>query len=105
VIAHVVESVELSNEKGAKGQHQADLAIQMMREMTQKVAEISMMNIQIATSVEEQTAAANELNSYIHDIFESSKVLKEHSEQTSEATVRLSEVVKDINTSASAFAV
>lgn len=105
VIAHVVESVELSNEKGEKGQHQANHTIQMMREMTQKVAEISMMNIQIATSVEEQTAAANELNSYIHDIFESSKMLKEHSEQSSIATHRLSEVVNDINESASAFAV
>ncbi|MFC3150388.1 methyl-accepting chemotaxis protein [Litoribrevibacter euphylliae] len=105
VISSVVESVELSNEKGEKGQHQADHAIQMMREMTQKVAEISMMNIQIATSVEEQTAAANELNCYIHDIFESSKTLREHSEQSSVATQRLSEVVNDINQSASAFAV
>lgn len=105
VIADVVESVESSSEKGEQGQHQADHAIKMMREMTQKVAEISMMNIQIATSVEEQTAASNELNAYIHDIFESSKCLKEHSQQTSLATEKLSEVVKDINQSASAFAV
>ncbi|GAA3941025.1 methyl-accepting chemotaxis protein [Litoribacillus peritrichatus] len=105
VINHVVESVEASSSKGEQGQNQANHAIAMMREMTQKVAEISMMNIQIATSVEEQTAAANELNLYIHDIFESSKSVREHSRETSKATIRLGEVVENINQSASAFAI
>lgn len=105
VIATVVEAVKSSNSKGASGQSHANTAIEMMRDMTQKVAEISMMNLQIATSVEEQSTAAESLNQHIHSIFESSMSVREANESTNSATQKLEEVVAKINESASVFAV
>lgn len=104
VIECVVETVKSSNSKGTDGQNHANNAIQMMREMTQKVAEVSMMNIQIATAVEEQSAAAGCLNESIHNIYQSSLLVREANEHTNQATERLKEVVDDINKSASVFA-
>lgn len=105
VIDSVVLTVNSSSQKGSDGQCHANNAINMMREMTQKVAEISMMNLQIASSVEEQSTAAENLNQHIHSIFKSSLNVKDANEFTHEATQKLTQVVNEIKQSASVFAV
>lgn len=105
VIDSVVLTVNSSSQKGTDGQCHANNAINMMREMTQKVAEISMMNLQIASSVEEQSTAAENLNQHIHGIFESSLTVKEANQYTHVATQKLTDVVEEIKASASVFAV
>ncbi len=105
VIDSVVLTVNSSSQKGTDGQCHANNAINMMREMTQKVAEISMMNLQIASSVEEQSTAAENLNQHIHGIFESSLTVKDANQYTHIATQKLTDVVEEIKASASVFAV
>ncbi len=105
VIDSVVLAVNSSSQKGTDGQCHANNAINMMREMTQKVAEISMMNLQIASSVEEQSTAAENLNQHIHGIFESSLTVKDANQYTHIATQKLTDVVEEIKASASVFAV
>lgn len=105
VIDSVVLTVNSSSQKGTDGQCHANNAINMMREMTQKVAEISMMNLQIASSVEEQSTAAENLNQHIHGIFESSLTVKDANQYTHIATQKLTDVVEEIQASASVFAV
>ncbi len=105
VIDSVVLTVNSSSQKGTDGQCHANNAISMMREMTQKVAEISMMNLQIASSVEEQSTAADNLNQHIHGIFESSLSVKDANQYTHIATQKLTKVVEEIKASASVFAV
>lgn len=103
VIAGVVAGVQRSVAKGEEGANQSGQALQRLRDITQKMSEVSMMNLQIASSVEQQGAAAQELNQYIQQVFEAAKALRQQVEQNSEASQRLNETAGEINRTVAVF--
>lgn len=97
VIQDVVSAIQQSNHKGEEGKDQSSTALKLMREMAQSMAEVSMMNIQIASSVEEQSAASSEIDRHIHSIQASSGSVREKADRTLEESNKLRSVVEIIS--------
>ena len=97
VIQDVVSAIQESKQKGEQGKDQTSTALRIMREMAQSMAEVSMMNIQIASSVEEQSAASSEINRHIHSIQVSSGSVREKADRTLEESNKLRSVVEIIS--------
>jgi methyl-accepting chemotaxis protein len=97
VIQDVVSAIQESNQKGEQGKDQSSTALRLMREMAQSMAEVSMMNIQIASSVEEQSAASSEIDRHIHSIQVSSGSVREKADRTLEESNKLRSVVEIIS--------
>jgi len=96
VIADVVGAIQSSSEKGDEGKDQSHTALRLMREMSQSMAEVSMMNLQIASSVEEQSNAASEIDRHIVSIQDSSEHVREKADQTMEESNKLRSVANVI---------
>ena len=92
VINEVVNAIQSSNIKGETGKEQSNSALQLLREMSQSMAEVSMMNLQIASAVEEQSASAQEIVGHIDAIQISSDSVKDKAAQTQEESNKLSAV-------------
>lgn len=97
VIQGVVSAIQESNQKGEQGKDQSSTALTLMREMAQSMAEVSMMNIQIASSVEQQSAASSEIDRHIHSIQLSSEGVREKADRTLEESNKLRTVVDIIS--------
>jgi methyl-accepting chemotaxis protein len=97
VIQGVVSAIQESNQKGEEGKDQSSTALTLMREMAQSMAEVSMMNIQIASSVEQQSAASSEIDRHIHSIQTSSESVREKADRTQEESNKLRSVVDIIS--------
>jgi methyl-accepting chemotaxis protein len=98
VIKNVVKAINESSAKGETGKNQSNTALSLMREMTQTMAEVSMMNIQIAAAVEEQSMATSDIDSHIGNIQTSSQGVQEKALQTkkeSENLHQVSEIILD----------
>ena len=96
VIKDVVQAIQSSNEKGEKGKDQSSNALTLLKDIALGMAEVSMMNIQIATAVEEQSAAANEIDEHIASIQESSDRVQDKAQQTLDESNRLRSVANVI---------
>ncbi len=105
VIKNVADAVRASSEHGNEGVQSASNASMLLRDMTMKMAEVSMMNLKIAAAVDKQTEAAKELNSHIESIHRASVDVQLQTSQTTQATQKLSEVVDSIQQSAEMFSV
>lgn len=96
VISEVVEAIQKSSQKGEAGKGQSDNAVQLLREIAQGMAEVSMMNIQIASSVEEQSAAANEIDEHISAIQSASDSVRDKADLTLKESNHLQSVANVI---------
>lgn len=96
VILQVVEAVETSSNRGTEGIQQSEGALSLIREMTQAMAEVSMMNLQVATAVEQQSAAANEVDKHVTELLDAALRVQEKTGESDEATKLLDEVVDQI---------
>jgi methyl-accepting chemotaxis protein len=105
VISDVVNAIKLSSDQGREGRDQASNALDLLKKMTENMAKISVMNIQIAATVQEQSATSQELSRFINEIFDSSQEIQVHTSNTSKATKKLHKVVDTINLSAERFCV
>jgi methyl-accepting chemotaxis protein len=92
VINDVVTAIQASNAQGETGKEQSSNALKLLREMAQSMAEVSMMNLQIASAVEQQSNAAQEIDQHISAIQGSSDSVKEKAAQTLEESNKLSSV-------------
>lgn len=96
VILQVVEAVETSSNRGTEGIQQSEGALSLIREMTQAMAEVSMMNLQVATAVEQQSAAANEVDKHVTELLDAALRVQEKTGESDQATKLLDEVVNQI---------
>ena len=99
VINNVVKAVQSSNTQGEEGKSQSKLALQLIREMTQSMAEVSMMNIQVATAVEEQSIAASEIDRYVADILVAAREVQDKTQDSMQVNSVLTQAVEDITVS------
>lgn len=92
VIKNVVKAINESSAKGETGKNQSNTALSLMREMTQTMAEVSMMNIQIAAAVEQQSMATADIDSHISNIQCSSQGVQEKALLTKKESENLHQV-------------
>ncbi|WP_119395725.1 methyl-accepting chemotaxis protein [Salinibius halmophilus] len=96
VIHEVVRTVELSSNRGKEGVQESEGALLLIREMTQAMAEVSMMNLQVATAVEQQSAAASEVDKHVAELLEAAQRVQAKTQESDEATKVLAQVVEQI---------
>jgi methyl-accepting chemotaxis protein len=96
VINNVVAAVHSSNQRGEEGKSQSFHALQLIREMTQGMAEVAMMNLQVATAVEQQSVAASEVDQYVCDIVKVADEVKDQTTDSLAASEQLAEAVDSI---------
>ncbi|GGY44902.1 methyl-accepting chemotaxis protein [Bacterioplanes sanyensis] len=96
VINNVVAAVHSSNQRGEEGKSQSFHALQLIREMTQSMAEVAMMNLQVATAVEQQSVAASEVDQYVCDIVKAADDVKDQTSDSMVASEQLAEAVDSI---------
>lgn len=99
VINNVVDAVQTSNQQGEEGKSQSHHAVQLIREMTQSMAEVSMMNIQVATAVEEQSAAAAEIDRYVAEILKAAEQVRDKTQGSMSANTMLLSAAEQITAS------
>ncbi|WP_233243853.1 methyl-accepting chemotaxis protein [Bacterioplanes sanyensis] len=96
VINNVVAAVNSSNQRGEEGKSQSFHALQLIREMTQSMAEVAMMNLQVATAVEQQSVAASEVDHYVSDIVTAADNVKDQTSHSLDASNQLATAVDGI---------
>lgn len=99
VINNVVQAVQTSNRQGEEGKSQSHHAVTLIREMTQSMAEVAMMNIQVATAVEQQSVAAAEIDRYVAEILKASDNVRHQTQGSIEANDMLDTAVEMITQS------
>ncbi len=85
----IVGLIATCDQQGKESSHQAELAGQLLNEITQNVSQISDMSIQVAAAIEEQSLVSNEVNRNVVNIKDSA----ETSKQTADVSVFASEKV------------
>ncbi|MFO6423217.1 methyl-accepting chemotaxis protein [Motilimonas sp. KMU-193] len=85
----IVGLIAACDQQGKESSHQAELAGQLLNEITQNVSLISDMSIQVAAAIEEQSLVSNEVNRNIVNIKDSAQT----SQHTADASVTASEKV------------
>lgn len=96
VIHEVVRAVEVSSNRGQEGVQESEGALRLIREMTQAMAEVSMMNLQVATAVEQQSAAAGEVDKHVADLLDAAQRVQAKTQESTDATKVLAQVVEQI---------
>ncbi|MCE2572147.1 methyl-accepting chemotaxis protein [Motilimonas eburnea] len=85
----IVSLIAACDQQGKDSSQQAELAGQLLNEITQNVSQISDMSIQVAAAIEEQSLVSNEVNRNIVNIKDSAQA----SQQTADDSVVASEKV------------
>jgi methyl-accepting chemotaxis protein len=88
-IQHAVQSMHKSNEHSASTVEEAERAEQALHAISQAIADIEGMNIQIAAATEEQSATAAELNRNLGRIVDFSTRTRQHTDTTSQSVSEL----------------
>lgn len=105
VIKNVVNVINESSAKGEAGKQQSNTALTLMREITQTMSELSMMNIQIAAAVEEQSTATKDINIHISSVQETSLGVQEKALHTKNESQKLHAVSETILEAVASFKV
>lgn len=96
VIKGVVSAIQQSSQKGESGKKQSENALNLLKDMTLSMAEVSMLNLQIASAVEEQSKASNEIDQHMTSIQASSDKVKDQAEETLKESALLNQVAEKI---------
>ncbi len=95
-VQHVVNEMGEVTEKAEHGVEQVEGSAMALSEISGAVASINDMNTQIASSAEEQSAVAEEINRNIININQVSQETADGAAVTSESSQRLSEMVAEL---------